>query len=68
MFEKFHRLPSACGGLGLGLSVAAGLAAGMGGRVRAENREGGGCAFVLELPAWENAGGKEIADGGHTGC
>jgi signal transduction histidine kinase len=68
VFEKFHRLPSACGGLGLGLSVAAGLAAGMGGRVRAENREGGGCAFVLELPAWENAGGKEIADGGHTGC
>ncbi len=45
----------ATGGFGIGLTVARELARGMGGDVRALAREGGGAAFVLDLPAAEEA-------------
>ncbi|MGA9795736.1 MAG: stimulus-sensing domain-containing protein [Rhizomicrobium sp.] len=35
---------------GLGLSIARQIAAGLGGRIRAENRDSGGARFVVELP------------------
>ncbi|HEX4532640.1 MAG TPA: stimulus-sensing domain-containing protein [Rhizomicrobium sp.] len=35
---------------GLGLSIARQIAQGMGGRIWAENREGGGARFIVELP------------------
>jgi two-component system sensor histidine kinase ChvG len=35
---------------GLGLSIARQIAAGLGGRIWAENRETGGARFVVELP------------------
>ena len=58
-FEKHWRgtgdVVRATGGCGLGLPVARGLARAMGGDVRACAREGGGTAFVLELPAMEEA-------------
>lgn len=54
IFEKFHRvdetLTAEHGGAGLGLSIARQLARGLGGELRYEAREGGGAAFVLELP------------------
>jgi len=54
IFEKFHRLDDALtseqSGTGLGLSIARQLARGLGGEVRCEAREGGGAAFILNLP------------------
>jgi two-component system sensor histidine kinase ChvG len=42
---------------GLGLSIARQICEGMGGRIRAENREGSGASFTVELPlaktAWQ---------------
>ena len=35
---------------GLGLSIARQIVAGMGGRIWAENREGSGARFIVELP------------------
>jgi two-component system, OmpR family, phosphate regulon sensor histidine kinase PhoR len=55
IFEKFHRvddtLTAEKTGAGLGLSIARQLARGLGGDLRYAAREGGGGAFVLELPA-----------------
>jgi len=54
IFERFSRgdvaLGSGQSGAGLGLSLVAGHANLHGGRVWLEDREGGGCRFVLELP------------------
>lgn len=54
IFEKFHRvddtLTTEKGGTGLGLSIARQLARGLGGDLRFAPREGGGSAFLLELP------------------
>ena len=55
VFERFFRaddaLARATNGSGLGLSIARGLARGMGGDLTCRAREGGGAEFVLALPA-----------------
>nr|MBA2744339.1 histidine kinase [Chthoniobacterales bacterium] len=51
VFEKFHRANgSETGGLGLGLSIARGFVEAHGGQLRAENRNGGGARFTIDLP------------------
>jgi two-component system, OmpR family, sensor histidine kinase KdpD len=51
LFEKFYRADNRkTGGLGLGLSIARGLIEAHGGRVTAENRDGGGARFTIRLP------------------
>jgi two-component system, OmpR family, phosphate regulon sensor histidine kinase PhoR len=54
VFEKFHRVDDALtaeqSGTGLGLSIARQLARGLGGDLRCDAREGGGAAFILDLP------------------
>lgn len=51
IFDKFYRAPAApAGGTGLGLSIVKGFMEAQGGRVRAENRPGGGALFTLHLP------------------
>ena len=55
VFERFYRVDKArsraSGGTGLGLSIARDLARAQGGDLDAENAEGGGAAFRLQLPA-----------------
>lgn len=51
-FEPYRRGPGAPGeGLGLGLPTARSLVRALGGELRLESPEGGGCLFVIELPA-----------------
>jgi two-component system sensor histidine kinase KdpD len=51
LFEKFYRGDDhKTGGLGLGLSIARGLVEAHGGRLTAENRDGGGARFTIRLP------------------
>ncbi len=52
VFEKFHRgtPEGGPGGAGLGLAICRAIAEAHGGRIRAENRAGGGAAFRLEIP------------------
>ncbi len=51
LFEKFYRADSRrAGGLGLGLSIARGFVEAHGGKLTAENRDGGGARFVIKLP------------------
>lgn len=51
MFEPFQRLDDTSdGGLGLGLAVARGLTAALGGRLSAEDTPGGGLTMVLSIP------------------
>jgi two-component system sensor histidine kinase KdpD len=52
VFEKFYRgepTPLA-GGVGLGLPICRGIVEAHGGRIRAENRPGGGAVFTFRLP------------------
>ena len=50
-FEKFYRGDGRkAGGLGLGLSIARGFVEAHGGKLTAENRDGGGARFVITLP------------------
>ena len=51
IFEKFHRAAKGRGGgVGLGLTICMGIVTAHGGRIWAENRQGGGCAFHFTLP------------------
>jgi two-component system sensor histidine kinase KdpD len=51
IFEKFYRAPTApAGGTGLGLAIVKGFVEAQGGRVKADNRPGGGAAFTVTLP------------------
>jgi len=51
LFEKFYRGDDRkTGGLGLGLSIARGLIEAHGGKLIAENRDGGGARFTIRLP------------------
>jgi PAS domain S-box-containing protein len=56
IFRKFYRgsdaeLRAGAGGTGLGLFIARGLVAAMGGRIWVSSREGEGSRFAFELPA-----------------
>lgn len=63
LFERFWRAEGARGrergkaGAGLGLAIAAGIVDAHGGRVVAENAEGGGARFVVTLPSSSRPGG-----------
>ena len=51
IFEKFYRGDGRkTGGLGLGLSIARGFVEAHGGKLTAENRDGGGARFTMRLP------------------
>lgn len=51
LFEKFYRGDDRkTGGLGLGLSIARGFVEAHGGKLAAENRDGGGARFTMHLP------------------
>lgn len=51
LFEKFYRGDGRrAGGLGLGLSIARGFVEAHGGKLTAENRDGGGARFLISLP------------------
>jgi two-component system, OmpR family, sensor histidine kinase KdpD len=51
VFEKFFRAGSSImPGAGLGLAICRGVVEAHGGEISAENREGGGAAFVMTLP------------------
>jgi two-component system sensor histidine kinase KdpD len=53
VFEKFYRGRGSRGkteGTGMGLAIAKGIIEAHGGRIRAQNRPGGGAAIVLTLP------------------
>jgi two-component system sensor histidine kinase KdpD len=55
LFEPFYRTAQSklAPGSGLGLAVAKGLVEAHGGRIRAENRPGGGARFVFSIPSPE---------------
>lgn len=63
VFDKFYRLAShhGEGGTGLGLPICRGIVEAHGGHIRAEERPGGGTAFIITLPLTEQ--GKEDDDG-----
>jgi C4-dicarboxylate-specific signal transduction histidine kinase len=50
IFDPFFTTKAPGEGSGLGLSVSYGIIAEHGGRLRADNAEGGGAVFVIELP------------------
>jgi two-component system sensor histidine kinase KdpD len=51
LFDKFHRLSTASGGVGLGLSIARGIVEAHGGRIWAENVGQRGVAFTFTIPS-----------------
>ncbi|MCR3749197.1 sensor histidine kinase KdpD [Lentzea californiensis] len=57
LFAPFQRLGdrSATPGVGLGLSVAKGFTAAMGGEISAEDTPGGGLTVVISLPVYEES-------------
>ena len=52
VFEKFYRIPvpEGAGGTGLGLAICKGIVEAHGGKIRAENRTGGGLRVIVTLP------------------
>jgi two-component system, OmpR family, sensor histidine kinase KdpD len=51
VFDKFYRAPRSAGsGAGLGLAICRGIVIAHGGRISAENRQGGGASFRITLP------------------
>ena len=58
VFDKFYRVqrPGQVGGTGLGLSICRGFVEAQGGRICAENREGGGTVVTISLPLAEEGG------------
>lgn len=58
LFAPFQRLGDSGGGLGLGLSVAKGLAEAMGGALVADSSPGGGLTMRLRLPLAETTEAK----------
>jgi two-component system sensor histidine kinase KdpD len=52
IFDKFYRVPvpEGAGGTGLGLAICKGVVEAHGGKIRAENREGGGLRVIIALP------------------
>jgi two-component system sensor histidine kinase KdpD len=55
VFDKFYRVqrPDGVTGTGLGLAICKGIIEAHGGKIRAENREGGGTLVTLSLPLTE---------------
>jgi hypothetical protein len=53
LFDPFFTTKAPGEGTGLGLAVCARLVEGMGGRIEAGNRDAGGAAFTIRLPAGE---------------
>ncbi len=53
IFDKFYRIrrPRDAGGVGLGLAISAGIVELHGGRIWAEQREGGGTVVTITMPA-----------------
>ncbi|MBI1919903.1 MAG: sensor histidine kinase KdpD [Geobacter sp.] len=52
VFDKFYRIPvpEGAGGTGLGLAICKGIVEEHGGKIRAENRAGGGLRVIVTLP------------------
>jgi two-component system sensor histidine kinase KdpD len=51
IFDKFYRVrPAVSGGVGLGLAICRAVIEAHGGRIRVENRAGGGAAFRFTIP------------------
>ncbi|CAG0946033.1 two-component system, OmpR family, sensor histidine kinase KdpD [Anaerolineae bacterium] len=50
VFDKFYRARPDGGGVGLGLTVCRGIVQAHGGKIWAQNREGGGAAFQFIVP------------------
>lgn len=52
LFDKFYRIPvpERVGGTGLGLSICKGIVEAHGGKIRGENRDGGGLRIEILLP------------------
>ncbi|MDD5286894.1 MAG: DUF4118 domain-containing protein [Desulfuromonadaceae bacterium] len=52
IFDKFYRIsvPEGVSGTGLGLSICKGIVEAHGGRIKAENRIGGGLKMIVNLP------------------
>lgn len=67
VFERFYQAPAECAaperGLGLGLSIVAEFAKGMGGTVEVAARPGGGSVFAVELPGEGSGASGGSADG-----
>jgi signal transduction histidine kinase/CheY-like chemotaxis protein len=55
VFEAFYTTKPAGQGTGLGLAICRQIVEGHEGRIRAENRPGGGVCFVVELPVYRAA-------------
>lgn len=58
LFERFYRVDKSrskkTGGMGIGLSITRAIVDQHGGRIYAENREGGGSRFIMILPGTGN--------------